>query len=396
MALSLSFEVTKNESLIEEKGISAVFNGGEILIKLYYDYSDKPLQLKANCKQGDKISLLFFKARIELCVNGITADEEWPYGNALYDIKKLEKKYSVKEAEEYHFKEEYFSNVQGWRPGKGVFVGDCMPFSDGRTFHIFYLKDRHHHSSKWGKGAHQWAHISTEDFKVWKTHPLAIKIDDQNEGSICTGSVYKKDDEYYAFYSVRRMDGKSSPICRAISEDGSSFKKDNKFSIGLSDKYRQDNIRDPKVWRDGDGLYHMIVTTSLKTDDGNWQGCLAQLVSKDFNNWKETEPFQLGEKYPFDFSSPWEIEPECPDYFKFGDYYYLCSRSEYSFSKNPFGPFTAPENNTIDCGYVPKMAIWNGKMIFAGFIWSNEGYAGTLKIAQAIQKSDGTLEFIAL
>ena len=60
-----------------------------------------------------------------------------------------------------------------------------MPFSDGDTFHLFYLKDRHQHKAKWGKGAHQFAHISTRDMVHWKQHPVAVEITHQWEGSIC-------------------------------------------------------------------------------------------------------------------------------------------------------------------------------------------------------------------
>lgn len=392
MNISLNFGLNEKGTVIKETGFYAEFNGKELELSMYYDYSDKPLVLKAPCKAGDKISVRIFDALTELCVNGILFDEEWQYGKPVYNIETLKKYCFIADAEELKFEEKTFTNAQGWKPEKNVFVGDCIPFSDGKTFHIFYLKDRHHHTSKWGKGAHQWAHISTKDFKTWIEHPLAVKIDEQNEGSVCTGSVYLKDGIYYAFYSVRQMDKKPSPICRAISYDGINFKKDDKFKIGLSEKYRQDNIRDPKVWLDENGLYRMIVTTSLKTEDGNWQGCLAQLTSEDFCVWKEAEPFYMVEKYSYDFPSPWEIEPECPDYFKYGDYYYLCSRSEYSFSRNPFGPFEKPEKIS-QCGCVPKMALWNGEMIFVGFIWSENGYAGTLKITKALQEKDGSLRF---
>lgn len=161
----------------------------------------------------------------------------------------------------------------------------------------------------------------------------------------------------------------------------------------ISEKYKQSAVRDPKVFSDENGLFHMLVTTSIRHGD-DWQGCLAHLTSSDLLNWREEEPTLFTEVYAKDFETPWTIEPECSDYFYKGGWYYLVSRSEYWMSKEPFGPWKQPQNPTIPCGAVPKMALWkNNRIIFTGFT-SPFGYAGFLTFKEAVQREDGTLEFI--
>ncbi len=96
-------------------------------------------------------------------------------------------------------------------------------FNDG-TFHVYFLFDRRHHKSKWGLGAHQWAHVASNDLIHWKHYPTALGIMDESEGSICTGSVLCTGRKYYAFYATRKAD-RSEQLGVALSDDGIQFAK---------------------------------------------------------------------------------------------------------------------------------------------------------------------------
>ena len=372
---------------------------GVLAVSLWFDYSETPLTLKAKALEGDRARVCYLEYRLELYVNDRLVDEEWPFGHALLDGAKMTGEVQITPfqvlREEQPAVLESFSQAEGWHPEEDVWVGDCMPFSHDGVYHVFYLKDRHRHQSSWGKGGHQWAHISSRDLVIWDVHPLAIEIDRQTEGSICTGSILYHAGKYYAFYAVRTMDGSPAPLCCAVSEDGAHFVK-SEMNIIVSDKYRQGSVRDPKVFADADGLFHMFVTTSIRNGE-DWQGCLAHLTSSDLWEWQEQpEPAFLTEVYPQDFHSPWTIEPECADYFHKGGWYYLISRSHYWMSREAFGPWHAPENSRIPCGNVPKMAFWqDGRIIFVGFV-SDSGYAGLMTFQEARQRADGTLEFFAV
>ena len=376
------------DTLLAEKSES------ELSVSLYYDVNEKPLSLRSRISVYEEAEIVIFPHRIELWVNNTLADEEWPFGNLLFDpndgVESLVdheiKPYERRAQEQPAVISSFFGGAEGWHPEPSVFCGDCMPHTADGRFHLIYLKDRHHHESKWGLGAHTWSHISTTDFDRWDIHPTAVDIDLPEEASICTGSYIKKDGIHYLYYTVRgTVGGVPARIRRSVSRDGYHYEKDEKFGFTLSEKYRGGGARDPKIFLDDDGIYHMLITTALVSPR---LGTLAHLTSPDLEVWCEL-PEDI-------YTSPDEREPECPDYFRIGDYYYLtyCLSGEahYMYSKKPFSDWISPADDIIPCGRVPKCAEWEGKTVFVGFRPIG-GYAGFLTYKSATQNPDGTLSF---
>lgn len=385
--------------------LTVAYDGGAVSVKAFYDFRDAPLCLRAPAAPGDEVSLLIRPCRLELYVNGGLADEEWPVGSiALGGACRAQGSFPLL-LTELEAPEET-GRPSTLRSGRalnelllpGVNIGDCMPFSadadgmsahraDGR-YHLFYLYDRHHHRSKWGLGAHQWAHVSTADFATWDAHPNAVEITEDWEGSICTGSVVYDGQAYYAWYAVRMADGSPARMTAALSTDLYHFKKTSVY-FTLPDAYEPASARDPKVVF-VEGRYHMFVTTSLQESG---LGCLAHLVSDRMSlkseDWKDLGPILTGQD---------EQQPECPDYFRMGGYYYLVysirGTARYVYSRTPFGEggWIQPQNGVIPCGRVPKSAVLNGERIFAGFL-AVCGYAGPAVFSRARQNPDGTLSF---
>jgi len=365
---------------------------GILTVSVQYDYNRRPLDLNCDIKQGDKVDIILLDYRIELYVNGNLEDEEWPYGNRLFDVGDSFLPSIDIQVKEYTQKKISlpntllsFENAEGWCPGRGVFVGDCMPYSKDGEYHVLYLKDRHHHRSKWGMGAHQWEHISTKDFVKWDVHPMAVPITDKEEGSICTGSWIRNNDKEYLYYTIRRPKGMPAKICRSVSNDGYHFEKDKNFSFVLADKYDKSGARDPKVIKDENGIYHMFLTTSLIEIN---KGCLAHYYSYDMENWEEYEkPIYICHN---------SDQPECPDYFRFKGKYYLVfslrGRASYMVSDDPFDNFVMLTDKLIPCAGVPKCAEWNGRLIFVGFKVIS-GYAGTMTFKAANAIDSGELIF---
>ena len=292
---------------------------GFLTVLVQYDYERRALLLNSEIRVGDSVEVILFDHRIELYVNGVLKDEEWPAGKRLFDLGDVFTPNVKIDVTEFYKKDENLPNVistfekaEGWYPGNGVFVGDCMPYTKNDEYHVLYLKDRHHHKSKWGLGAHQWEHISTKDFCTWNVHPMAIPITEPWEGSICTGSWIENNGLEHLYYTVRCCNGLPAPILRSISKDGYHFIKDKEFSFIVSDKFHKASARDPKVVRDEDGVFHMFLTTSLVKEN---KGCLAHYVSYDMEKWiEQDEPIYV---------SPSADQPECPDYFKYNGKYYL-------------------------------------------------------------------------
>ena len=382
--------------------INIVCNNARIEAEVLFDARETPVSLIGIPKNLSDVSVLICNTqnRIALYINDKLHDEDWPIGKVLLENSVCD--FILGDwnlHDDFSFNQNYLvsygevKNVQNWRPaGHNTGVGDCMPFSHGDTFHLFYLFDRRGHRSKWGLGAHQWAHISTEDFATWKEHPMAISIDEQYEGSICTGSVVFYNGLFYAFYAVRMSDGSPARMSWATSPDCINFTKSGEY-FELSSRYHTQSARDPMVFVDESGIAHMFVTTSLSTETG-WKGCLAHLTSHDMLDWKETEPIVILDT---------DDQPECADYFSLNGWYYLVysirGAAKYYMSKQPFGPWESPENNILihpDCR-VPKTAKFGkDRVMTAGFfvVPPERGYAGDVYFNEMVQQPDGTFEFI--
>lgn len=408
--LTIQFRVSEGRTTImnPETGKTAceIVYDGRLSVRLYFTFADDPLILSAQANTGDDAELRIRPCRLELYIQHRLCDEEWPCGRSLFgpecvasgDFEVLTEE--TDDAGEHPASRARTGVLTREIRLPGVNIGDCMPYSDpvnGGRYHLFYLYDRHHHDSKWGFGAHQWAHISTADFKTWDEHPMALPITEDWEGSICTGSVCRgrgEDGEpaYYAWYAVRMCDGSPARMTYAKSRDLIHFQKCGTWFC-MPDGYEPASARDPKVF-EADGVYHMFVTTSRLNDQ---TGCLAHLVNDRMatDGWKDAGTVLSWGGFSDEENA--SSQPECPDYFKMGDYYYLVfgigGVSRYVYSKKPYGRWTYP-GETIPCGNVPKSALLpgTGRRIFCGFV-CEDGYAGGLCAAEAFQLSDGRLRF---
>ncbi|MHB1294245.1 MAG: glycosyl hydrolase [Anaerolineae bacterium] len=385
-------------------------------LKVFWITDANPCCLELACPQiasagGPDVHLLleYLGYRAALYVDGTLVDEEWPMGDISWAAAES---VTVGDAGMAVLCATFCSgadalglaptdgqstgaadlaHVQYWKPeGHNTGVGDCMPFYHAGRFHLFYLFDRRGHASKWGKGAHQWAHISSTDLMHWESHPLAIPITEEWEGSICTGSVIHHGDGYHAFYAVRAMDGSPAKLTEAISQDGVHFTKTQAYWT-LTEPYHTESARDPVVLQDDDGFFHMLVTTSDMRLPTRQNGCLAHLISNDLATWKQQEPF---------LTPGYSAQPECADWFAWNGWHYLVfSNSQfgprYRMARQPGGPWQRPPCDLID-GYaymVPKSAPFHdGRRIMAGFVRRpGARYAGRLVLRELVQNADGTL-----
>jgi hypothetical protein len=148
------------------------------------------------------------------------------------------------------------------RPTRRQFLSwDRMPLWHDGIFHLYYLRDEGHHQGLGGLGGHQWAHATSNDLVHWHHHPLALAIDADWEGSICTGSVFVHDGTFHAFHATRKPDW-SQHLGHAVSNDGITFHKTtpNPFAAPPP-HYSVNDYRDPFVYQDDQQLFHMLVSS---------------------------------------------------------------------------------------------------------------------------------------
>jgi beta-fructofuranosidase len=294
------------------------------------------------------------------------------------------------------------SEMQYFRPvGNNLFVGDCIPFFHKDTYYLFWLIDSAHHSALNGLGGHQWVLSTTKDLKHWKNYPIVLGIDEDWEKSICTGSVVFTNNKFYAFYATRLVnDGKvNEQLSYAVSNDGIRFKKQKPNPFYRSAPgYSKREFRDPKVFIDTEGMFHLFVSTKKDsaTLDG-FHGALVHLISTDLQNWEVKAPVLTGQN----------SVPECPDYFHWNGWYYLVysdnSNTYYLKSRNPYGPWQQPPYQALneDWANVVKTAEFsNGRRIAAAWVPSRlngkdnerEIFGGNALFREVLQKEDGTLD----
>lgn len=292
--------------------------------------------------------------------------------------------------------------MQYFKPaGNNLFVGDCIPFYHDGTYYLYWLLDSAHHHALNGLGGHQWVLSTTKDLKTWTNYPIVLGIDEDWEKSICTGSVVFTNNKYYAFYATRLInDGKvNEQLSYATSNDGVHFikLKPNPFYTSAPG-YSKRNFRDPKVSVDSKGIFHLFVSSN---EDSalvrRFDGALVHLTSKDLKNWTIQKPVLTGQP----------STPECPDYFKWNNWYYLVysdgSNTSYVKSKSPYGPWEEPKYQALDedwSNVVKTAEFGNNRRIAAAWIPSRrdnkdsngETFGGNTVFREVVQNKDGTLD----
>jgi len=404
-----------------EERVSGAAGAGRLEFLLYTDYKSEPLSvgipLKLLSPSGPgKLLLRYEGFRFDLFYDGVLVDEEWPVGTvkigqspvlhvstpmakvsiwntALSDaaIDRMNGGPRATRARADAILGPEPTRMQYSRPrGYNTNAGDAMPFFHDGSFHLFFLLDRRQHHSKWGLGAHQWAHVSSTDLVHWTHYPIALAIDHEWEGSICTGSVFFHGGRYYAYYATRMPD-RSERLAVAMSEDGIHFRKSipTPFAEPTLPFVHGPN-RDPFVFQDGNE-YHMLVTAAIANGDaGKSQGALEHLVSSELSQWSVSrEPFLL---------SGSGAQPECSDLFKWRDWDYLIfslnGTTHYRMSKTALGPWITPASEILDGpeAIVMKSAGFTGdRRLLVGFVQHDHQYGGDLLFRELVQEKDGSL-----
>lgn len=127
----------------EKTVVSCKYEAAELDFFIQYDFHEVPLHLIGKGQMGDSVKIILLPYRIELYINDILMDEEWPFGNDYLNQCEITDhgcELSISDST-YEKKEEpsvlgTFTNAEGWKPEENVFVGDCMPYTHDGVYHF--------------------------------------------------------------------------------------------------------------------------------------------------------------------------------------------------------------------------------------------------------------------
>ncbi|MFN5369712.1 MAG: hypothetical protein ACK5C8_14300 [Roseiflexaceae bacterium] len=289
-------------------------------------------------------------------------------------------------------------------PGHNTWVGDVVTCMHAGHYHVFYLYDRRHHHSKFGMGAHFFAHLSTHDFITWTMHDDATPLEAQWE-CIGTGTPFIDNDGRlclaYALHTERMYADSDTTLPAQLAwlethgATGSFDHTTPGIPIGATYAISADGIaqfhktgifyhpcRNPSIYRDQHGALRMLA---------NYAGAAGATWGKGM--WSSDHVDGGWHCVNADFPPG----GDCTFFFRWGQFDYIIGGFVHLWMKAIDAPDSAYHDlvsQGMDCYdglNVPAICeVAPGRWLMAG--WNAiQGWGGTLVIRELIQFADGRL-----
>jgi beta-fructofuranosidase len=204
-------------------------------------------------------------------------------------------------------------------------------------YHLFY---QFNPNSSFEPGIAHWGHAKSSDLFHWEHLPIAMYPDEAYDSSgVFSGSALIENDTMYLFYTGNVNHPGKSPDheqhqALAISTDGVNVVKYAKNPI-LKGEIHQPNIRDPKVWKNGN-TYYMVLGNSFANET---LGRALLYSSQDKINWEQETVISQSDG---SLGYMWE----CPDFFEIDGRFVLL------FSPQGIKPKGDNYRNLYQTGYI--------------------------------------------
>lgn len=369
-----------------------------------------PLAMVPNLNGEHEVILSFTKAQFVMYLNGEIVDSEFPIGfpdllgekTWRIDDKCVNSAMiffpSINPERDLTKRSNLQPDIQYWTPRwHNAWVGDVATFYHTGRYHVFYLFDRRHHSSKFGVGGHYFEHFSTTDFVTWTEHEAATPIEEQWE-TFGTGTPFILNDQLCISYGLHTS--RVYPIEKTMypclfnyfnknnktgffhADVNSMFPSGSTYSIsqdGVSKFQKTGNIfhfcENPSVYNNNDGTfmmfanYHANGTWKSDNIDGDWY-----CVDKDF-----------------------PLGGDCTFYFKWGRFEYVIGgfvnlwRRAVNSNETAWEDIVGEGKDFYNGINVPAItAISDGRFLMAGW-FPIRGWGGPFVIHELIQYDDGRI-----
>lgn len=280
-----------------------------------------------------------------------------------------------------------------------TFVGDPMPYYNGKDFLVYYLED--HRDGE--IGFHPFSLLRTRDFYQYEDEGEVIPYENEEdsiERALGTGSIIRdKKGKYHAFYTGHNDSlVPKERIMHAISNDGVNWKKIPEDTFEASETYDANDFRDPFVfWNSESEEYWMLITTRA-----NQTGVIALYASKDLENWDDRGIF-----FSNDLGNDSNLE--CPSVVEYQGKWYLTFSDQwdkrvvhYRVSHDLTEPFkSVEETDYFDAAgfYAGRLTTDGRGLYLIGWIPTKENHddqmkynwAGNLAVHQLVVNESGNL-----
>ncbi len=288
-----------------------------------------------------------------------------------------------------------------YRPERAV-LGDVIPFYDHGEFKPFYL--RNFRCNRDAGHRDGWVMLTTKDHLHYDEHDTGIV------GG--TGSVIYTGGMYHMFYCTFQQSPERNYIEHATSPDLDVWTTIPEDRFASDDEiYAPVHWRDPFVfWVEEEQCWWMILAAQKKGPTTR-RGCVGLCKSSDLHHWTYAQPLYAPMNAQCAF--------ECPDLFRWGDWYYLVFSSYadrfqtlYRMSRSLHGPWLTPEIDTFDTRafYAAKTGTDGQRRLIYGWNptrelddhhfdpraphtqdWNGWDWGGNLVVHELFQQPDGTL-----
>ncbi len=309
------------------------------------------------------------------------------FANDLAGLKKTAKKISIP------------GKIQYYTPyGGNTWAGDVTVCHYKGRFHIFYLHDRRHHGSRNGKGAHEFWHISSDDFVNWTDHGPVVEIKAPWQ-AVGTGSAFEFQGKLYLTYglhterAVPAHKHTKQLFVRNIAQYGhSGLLHMSEIGALLPHGSSYVSSDDGLNFSCSDMLMHYLVNpVVVPQEDGSLVLCQQGLWKSDhLGDWKLFDESFL----PYYENSFARNCLDCPAFFKIGSWEYCIVGFTGFFGRengsDKWIDFTEKGWDTYDGTNVPMTAWFNGKLIECGWL-GGIGWGSCLVMREIIALGNGRL-----
>ena len=288
--------------------------------------------------------------------------------------------------------------------GFNTFVGDVMTFTHNGTYHLMYLLDRRHHSSRNACGAHYIAHMTSNNLIDWYEQTPIAEITEPWQ-TFGTGTMLFHNGKYYMTYGLHteRYLGDVDKIEPKFDSQKREFiplsyeevKLQGGLPAGASYSVSENGID----FAPSNILFHAARNPSAYLNEKGGidlycgYGGEGVFTSESFD-----KPFKVSDKnFEFVKNSVMHNTSECPALFSWNGYKYLIVGFTGYFrtvkpNSDDFLDAAILGENIYDGLSVPMVASFkDNRRIIAGWVRSPHGWGGVLMQRELIQEEGGKL-----